>query len=58
MIGINVKEDNENVMVSWQLSRLEIPKNEITEVMSDDTYGGEDKTAIRTAHRGLVIRVS
>ncbi|MFC7319791.1 hypothetical protein [Halobacillus campisalis] len=47
MIGVKIKESGENVIISWQLSRVKIPKNEIIEVRNDDTYGGEDKSAMR-----------
>lgn len=47
MIGIKVKQRGENVLISWQFSKIEIPRNEITEVIHDDTYGGEEKQAMR-----------
>ncbi|MFD2923138.1 hypothetical protein [Halobacillus naozhouensis] len=50
MIGIKVKESNENIIVSWQLSKVEIPKNETIEVISDETYGGEEQTAMRIGY--------
>ncbi|SFG39211.1 hypothetical protein SAMN05216353_13939 [Halobacillus alkaliphilus] len=50
MFGISVKEKNGNVIVSWQLSRVEIPKNDIIDVTDDDTYGGEEQTAIRIGY--------
>ncbi|SFJ28677.1 hypothetical protein SAMN04487936_101534 [Halobacillus dabanensis] len=50
MIGVNVKESSENIIVSWQLSKVEIPKNEIIEVIGDDTYGGEEQTAMRIGY--------
>jgi hypothetical protein len=41
---------NENLVIKWQLTKVEIPISDIIEVTSDDTYGGEDKTAIRIGH--------
>ncbi|MFQ3544459.1 hypothetical protein Q7A53_10240 [Halobacillus rhizosphaerae] len=50
MLGIKVKEESGSVIISWQLSRVEIPKNEITEVLNDSTYGGEERTAVRIGY--------
>jgi hypothetical protein len=47
MIGIKVEKLNDNLVISWLLSKIEIPISEIVEVTLDDTYGGEEKTAIR-----------
>ena len=50
MLGIQVKEESGSIIISWQLSRVEIPKHEITEVLSDSTYGGEERTAVRIGY--------
>ncbi|MFC4182415.1 SunI/YnzG family protein [Saccharococcus thermophilus] len=47
MLGIKVEKLNDNLVISWLLSKIEIPISEIVEVSLDDTYGGEEKTAIR-----------
>lgn len=47
MLGINVKKSNDIVIIKWQLSKVEIPVAEILDVGLDDTYGGEEKAAIR-----------
>ncbi|RSL32112.1 hypothetical protein D7Z54_16925 [Salibacterium salarium] len=47
MLGIKVEKSKDNLMIKWQLSKTEIPLSDITEVKLDDTYGGNDKTAIR-----------
>ncbi|MBA2176230.1 hypothetical protein H0266_15135 [Halobacillus locisalis] len=47
MIGVKVRESGENVLISWQFSKVKIPINEIKEVISDDTYGGEERKAMR-----------
>ncbi|MCA0972181.1 PH domain-containing protein [Halobacillus litoralis] len=47
MFGLKVKENGDTVVISWQLSKVEIPKDEITAVTLDETYGGEEKTAMR-----------
>ncbi|WP_062679214.1 SunI/YnzG family protein [Parageobacillus toebii] len=47
MLGIKVETLNDNLVISWLLSKIEIPIFDIVEVTLDDTYGGEEKTAIR-----------
>jgi hypothetical protein len=47
MSGIKIEQLNDNLVISWLLSKIEIPISEIVEVTLDDTYGGEEKTAIR-----------
>lgn len=47
MLGISVTPSGENLIIRWQLTKIEIPLAEITEVTLDDTYGGSDKEAIR-----------
>lgn len=47
MLGIRVKETDRYVVIKWQLSKLEIPKEEIIKVSMDDTYGGKGVTPIR-----------
>lgn len=47
MFGIKVDKMNDNLVVRWQLSKIEIPISEILDVSHDDTYGGEPKDAIR-----------
>lgn len=47
MLGIDVKRSGENLVIRWQLTKIELPLSEITEVTLDDTYGGTDKEAIR-----------
>ncbi|MCA1022343.1 hypothetical protein [Halobacillus litoralis] len=50
MIGINVKEKDGYVIISWQFSKVEIHKSEIIEVIDDDTYGGVEQTAVRMGY--------
>ncbi|CAF1820764.1 SunI/YnzG family protein [Bacillus subtilis] len=47
MLGINVKKSNENLIINWQLSKIEIPIKEINDVFLDPNYGGEEKNAVR-----------
>ncbi|MBM7602400.1 hypothetical protein JOC75_000370 [Metabacillus crassostreae] len=47
MLGISVKKSNDTVIIKWQLSKVEIPVADILNVCLDDTYGGEEKEAIR-----------
>ncbi|MGG4037840.1 hypothetical protein [Heyndrickxia ginsengihumi] len=47
MLGINVKKDNDKILIQWQLTKIEIPISNIENISLDDTYAGEEKTAIR-----------
>ncbi|WP_082233054.1 hypothetical protein [Halobacillus massiliensis] len=47
MIGIHVKDKDDAILVTWQLSKVEIPKYEILEVLNDDSFSGEDAAAYR-----------
>ncbi len=47
MLAIDVRRSGENLVIRWQLTKLDIPLAEITGVTLDDTYGGSDKEAIR-----------
>lgn len=47
MYGIKVAKVNDDLVIHWQLSKIEIPISEIIDVLLDDTYGGEPKNAIR-----------
>ncbi|MFC7371605.1 hypothetical protein ACFQPF_07945 [Fictibacillus iocasae] len=44
---IKVRKNGDNLVIAYQLLNLEIPLTEITDVVEDDTYGGEEKAAIR-----------
>ncbi|MBD7963451.1 MULTISPECIES: hypothetical protein [Bacillales] len=47
MIEVSVKKIDNNFIIRWQLLRVEIPADDILNVGLDDTYGGDDKEAIR-----------
>ncbi|WP_160036938.1 SunI/YnzG family protein [Paenibacillus sp. An7] len=47
MLGIKAEKINDNLVIIWQLSKIEIPISEIVNISHDDTYGGEQKDAIR-----------
>ncbi|MEC1661673.1 SunI/YnzG family protein [Bacillus halotolerans] len=47
MLGINVEKSNENLIINWQLSKIEIPIKEINDVFLDPNYRGEEKSAVR-----------
>ncbi|PLR94012.1 SunI/YnzG family protein [Bacillus halotolerans] len=47
MIGIKVEKSKENLIINWQLSKIEIPIKEINDVFLDPNYGGEEKSAVR-----------
>ncbi|MGD6842483.1 hypothetical protein ACQCVH_08145 [Bacillus infantis] len=44
---VRVAEKNGNLQISWLLNKIEIPLSAITDVSSDDTYGGQEKEAMR-----------
>ncbi|MBV7320490.1 hypothetical protein KVS60_14900 [Alkalihalobacillus halodurans] len=46
MIGVKVEKSKENLVINWQLSKIEIPIKEISDVVFlDPNYGGEEKKA-------------
>ncbi|PRP53380.1 hypothetical protein ABLL14_00585 [Bacillus halotolerans] len=48
MIGVKVEKSKENLVINWQLSKIEIPIKEINDVVFlDPNYGGEEKSAVR-----------
>ncbi|MED1865387.1 hypothetical protein P4V41_18115 [Fictibacillus nanhaiensis] len=47
MIEVSVKKVDNHFIIRWQLLRVEIPANDIVKVGLDDTYGGDEKEAIR-----------
>ncbi|MDM5340564.1 hypothetical protein QUF84_25565 [Fictibacillus enclensis] len=46
LFEIKVSKQGENLLIRWQLTKVEIPLSDITDVVNDDTYGGEEKSAI------------
>lgn len=42
-----MKNLNENLIIKWKLSKIEIPIREINDMFLDPNYGGEEKSAIR-----------
>ncbi|ETT51448.1 MULTISPECIES: SunI/YnzG family protein [Paenibacillus] len=47
MFGVNVKKVEDQLVIRWQFSKIEIPITHITLVTLDDTYGGSEPSAIR-----------
>ncbi|WP_088012314.1 hypothetical protein [Gottfriedia acidiceleris] len=47
MLGIKVEKIGNELIIKHQLTKVEIPINEIVNVTSDDTYAGKEKDAIR-----------
>ncbi|MFC0190382.1 hypothetical protein ACFFJY_18935 [Fictibacillus aquaticus] len=47
LFEIKVAKKGEHLLIKWQLSKIEIPLSDITDVVNDDTYAGEEKSAIR-----------
>lgn len=61
MLGIDVIKTTEELIIKWQLAKVNIPLNEIIEVTEDDTYAGVEKndairigTAYNTTDRILI----
>jgi hypothetical protein len=46
-VGIEVNKTDKELIIKWQLTEVSIPFQEIEEVVEDDTYAGEDTSAIR-----------
>ncbi|RDW17319.1 hypothetical protein [Oceanobacillus chungangensis] len=44
---IKVYRKNESLYIKWLLSKFEIKLSDITGVLNDDTYSGDEKSAIR-----------
>ncbi len=44
---VKVAEKNGSLEINWLLNKTKIPLSAITEVSNDDTYGGQEKEAIR-----------
>ncbi|WP_145319958.1 SunI/YnzG family protein [Paenibacillus xylanexedens] len=47
MLGVNVKKIEDQLVIRWQFSKVEIPISNITSVTLDDTYGGSELSAVR-----------
>lgn len=59
MLGIDVKKTNEELIISWQLAKIQNPLSEIIEVTIATTYAGveePDVLRIKTAY-GTTDRV-
>ncbi|MCA0988584.1 hypothetical protein [Guptibacillus algicola] len=50
MLGIRVKETNENVIIKWLFSTVTIPKSELVEVYFEDTYEEESEYGYRIGY--------
>ncbi|WP_088013376.1 hypothetical protein [Gottfriedia acidiceleris] len=46
-LGIDVKKTEKELIIKWQLTKINIPLEEIIGISEDSTYGGEDNNAIR-----------
>ncbi|SFS81505.1 hypothetical protein [Paenibacillus sp. 453mf] len=47
MLGITVARKGDQLVIRWQLTKVEIPLEQIVSVIEDATYAGEIKDAIR-----------
>ncbi|MFS0857465.1 hypothetical protein [Paenibacillus taichungensis] len=47
MLGIKVQQVENQLIIRWQLSKIEIPISDIKAVTLDDTYGGSEPSAVR-----------
>ncbi|WP_026580856.1 SunI/YnzG family protein [Bacillus sp. J33] len=58
MFNIKVKKIDDSILIKWQLNKIKIPIAEIVDISIDDTYAGEDPSAIRIGFPyGTVERV-
>lgn len=46
-VEIEVHKTDKELIIQWQLTEVRIPFQEIVEVVEDETYAGEDTSAIR-----------
>lgn len=44
---VKISKELNQLVIKHQLTKIEIPLSDITSVENDDTYGGEEKSAIR-----------
>ncbi|WP_338539589.1 hypothetical protein [Paenibacillus tundrae] len=47
MLGVKVQQVKNQLVIRWQLSKIEIPIADIRTVTLDETYGGSNSSAIR-----------
>ncbi|MFC9707417.1 hypothetical protein ACFTRD_04575 [Paenibacillus sp. NPDC056933] len=47
MLGIKVQQVENQLIIRWQLSKIEFPISDIRAVTLDDTYGGSEPSAVR-----------
>ena len=47
MFGLKIENKADTLIIKWQFTKIEIPLSEIVVVTEDDTYGGQEKNAIR-----------
>ena len=47
LLGISIEKVEADIVIRWQLSKVTIPISDILTVTVDETYGGEEKQAIR-----------
>lgn len=47
MVGIKIEKFDNNLVIKWQLTNIEIPLSDIKNVKLGDTYAGEGHNAIR-----------
>jgi hypothetical protein len=59
LFELKVTENQGILQIRWQLSKIEIPIEDIVSVENDGTYGGKEKSAIRIgnpyAHTDRVV---
>ncbi|WP_160037230.1 SunI/YnzG family protein [Paenibacillus sp. An7] len=47
MLGIKIEKTQSNLVIKWQLTKIDVPINEIEDVIQDNTYAGNEKEALR-----------
>lgn len=47
MLGVRAQQVENQLVIRWQLSKIEIPISDIKAVTLDDTYGGCEPSSVR-----------
>ncbi len=50
MFEVKVEKKSDQLVIKWQFSKIKVPLSEIMEVSYDDTYAGENKSAMRIGY--------
>ncbi|MBY0202283.1 hypothetical protein SAMN05720606_111175 [Paenibacillus polysaccharolyticus] len=57
MFDVNVKQVDDQLIIRWQFTKIEIPISQITSVTLDNTYGGSEPSAVRIGYARSTERI-